>query len=74
MYYGMNSENIHTLSWLCLCTFVKLFMSYLNFEAVTYTVENVRGGIGQDPATEVTHLGWVNQPPHFSSVNAGTEG
>ena len=23
---------------------------------VTYTVENVGGGIGHDPATEVTHL------------------
>ena len=27
---------------------------------VTYTVENVGGGIGQDPATKVTHLG-LNQ-------------
>ena len=35
-------------------------MSYLNFEytkAVAYALENVGGGIGQDPATEVTHLG-----------------
>ena len=35
-------------------------MPYFNFEytkAVTYTVENVGGGIGQGPATEVTNLG-----------------
>ena len=34
-------------------------MPYFNFEytkAVTYTVENVGGGIGQDPATEVANL------------------
>ena len=40
-------------------TFVQLFMPYLNFEytkAVAYALENVGGGIGQDPATEVTHL------------------
>ena len=41
--------------------FVQLVMPYFNFEytkAVTYTVENVGGGgIGQDPATEVTNLG-----------------
>ena len=30
--------------------------------AVNYTVENVGFGSGQDPATEVTHLG-LNQPP-----------
>ena len=39
--------------------YVQLFMPYLNLEytkAVTYTVKNVGGGIGQDPATEVTHL------------------
>ena len=34
---------------------------------VTYTVENVGGGIGQDPATEATYLG-LNQPPFSSSV------
>ena len=41
-----------------------------NFEytkAVISAVENVGGGIGQDPATEVTHVG-LNQPPVFSSV------
>ena len=52
-------------------TLVRLFMPYLNFEytkaVVTYTVENVGGGIGQGPATEVTYLG-LNQPPFFSSV------
>ena len=35
-------------------------MPYFNFKytkAVTYTVENVGGGIGQGPATEVTNLG-----------------
>ena len=40
-----------------------------NFEytkAVIYTVVIVRGGTGQDPATEVTHLR-LNQPPVFSS-------
>ena len=49
-------------------TLVQLFMPYLNFEytkaVVTYTVENVGGGIGQGPATEVTYLG-LNQPPFF---------
>ena len=34
----------------------------------SYTVENV-GGNGQDPTTEMTHLG-LNQPPvFFSSVH-----
>ena len=45
-------------------------MPYWNFEytkAVIYTVVKVGGGIGQDPATEVTHLR-LNQPPVFSSV------
>ena len=40
--------------------FVQLVMPYFNFEytkAVTYTVENVGGGIGQDPATEVINPG-----------------
>ena len=44
-------------------------MPYWNFEytkAVIYTVVIVRGGTGQDPATEVTHLR-LNQPPVFSS-------
>ena len=36
-------------------------------KAVIYTVVKVGGGIGQDPATEVTHLR-LNQPPVFSSV------
>ena len=48
---------------------MQLFMPYLNFEytkAVISTVENVGGGIGQGPATEVTHVG-LNQPPFFSS-------
>ena len=47
-------------------------MPYWNFEytrAVISTVENVGGGIGQDPATEVTHVG-LNQPPVFSSVES----
>ena len=45
-------------------------MPYWNFEytkAVIYTVVKVGGGIGQDPATEVTHLR-LNQPPVFSSA------
>ena len=45
-------------------------MAYWNFEytkAVIYTVVKVGGGIGQDPATEVTNLR-LNQPPAFSSV------
>ena len=49
--------------------FVELFMPYWNFEytkAVISTVESVGGGIGQDPATKVTHVG-LNQPPVFSS-------
>ena len=40
-------------------------MPYWNFEYI-YTVVKVGGGIGQDPATEVTHLR-LNQPPVFSS-------
>ena len=39
--------------------FVKLFMPYWNFEytkAVINTVVKVGGGMGQDPATKVTHL------------------
>ena len=42
-------------------------MPYWNFEytkAVIYTVVKVGGGIGQGPATEVTHLR-LNQPPVF---------
>ena len=42
-------------------------MPYWNFEytkAVIYTVVKVGGGIGQDPATEVTHLR-LNQSPVF---------
>ena len=30
-------------------------------------LENVGGGIGQDPATKVTHLG-LNLPPVFAGV------
>jgi len=43
--------------------FVQLVMPYFNFEytkAITYTVENVVSGIGQDPATEVANLGLCN--------------
>ena len=46
-------------------------MPYWNFEytkAVIYTVVKVGGGIGQDPATEVTHVG-LNQPPVFSLLS-----
>ena len=46
-------------------------MSYLNLEytkAVTYTVENAGGGIGQSPATEVTHLELNQSPCSFFSV------
>ena len=46
-------------------------MPYWNFEytkVVIYTVVKVGGGIGQDPATEVTHLR-LNQPPVFSSIS-----
>jgi len=49
---------------------VQLFMPYYNLEytkALTYTMANVAGGIGQGPATEVTHLG-LNQLPVFSSI------
>ena len=46
-------------------------MPYWNFEytkAVTlHSTLLVGGGVGQDPATEVTHLR-LNQPPVFSSV------
>ena len=50
-------------------------MPYFNFEytkAVTYTVENVGGGIGQDPATEVTNLGWFvfsSDGTHYQVAN-----
>ena len=53
-------HNRWTSGWCVRTVFVQLVMSYFNFEytkAVTYTVENVGGGIGQDPATEVTNLG-----------------
>lgn len=49
---------------------MQLFMPYYNLEytkALTYTMANVAGGIGQGPATEVTHLG-LNQLPVFSSI------
>lgn len=36
-------------------------------KGLIHTVENVGGGIGHDPATEVTHLK-LNQLPVFSSV------
>ena len=42
-------------------------MPYWNFEytkAVIYTVVKVGGGIGQDPATEVTHL-WLKSTSSF---------
>ena len=48
--------------------------NYLCPLSTTHSVENVEGGIGQDPETEVTHLGWVNQPPHFFQCNSDTEG
>ena len=32
---------------------------YELLEILQYTVEEVGGGIGQDPATEVTHLGFA---------------
>ena len=50
-------------------------MPYWNFEytkAVIYTVVKVGGGIGQDPATKVTHLR-LNQPPVFSSVHVAIQ-
>ena len=48
-------------------------MPYWNFEytkAVIYTVVKVGGGIGQDPATEVTHLR-LNQPPVYTCGGSG---
>ena len=51
-----------------LSTFVQLFMHFEYTKAVTYTAENVGVDIGQDPATEVAHLG-LNQPPVFSSAS-----
>jgi len=38
-----------------------LFELWVHKGCNLYTVENVGGGIGQDPATEVTHLG-LNEP------------
>jgi len=43
-------------------------MPYWNFEYTKAVIYTVGGGIGQDPATEVTYLR-LNQPPVFSSVN-----
>ena len=60
MHYSEPLDGVYVI----LCT---LFMPYWNFEytkAVIYTVVKVGGGIGQDPATEVTHLR-LNQPPVF---------
>ena len=55
-------------------SWVQLFLAYFNSEYIHngcnlyLYVENVGGGIlGQDPATEVTHLEW-NQLQVFSSV------
>ena len=40
-------------------------------KAVTYTVENVGGGIGQDPAAEVTHLGFQFFPVFALALSPG---
>ena len=39
-----------------LCNYSCLFGTFEYTKVVIYTVENVGGGIGQDPATEVTQL------------------
>ena len=36
---------------------------------VTYTVENVGGGIGQDPATEVTQINLQSFPVWWPAIN-----
>ena len=54
--------------------FMQLFMPYLNFEytkPLTYTMQNVGGGIDQDPANEVANLG-LNQL-QFSPVKCEHE-
>ena len=50
---------------------ILLFIPYLKFvytKTVTYVVENVGGGIGQDLTAEVTQLR-LNQPPVFFQFN-----
>ena len=47
---------------LLLCNYSCLIWTLKSTKDVTYTVENVEGGIGQDPATEVTPFG-LNRPP-----------
>ena len=49
--------------YVVLCTYSCL-NGTLGTKAVISTVENVTGGVGQDLATEVIHVG-LNQPPVF---------
>ena len=44
-----------------------VYVILCNYSCLIGTVVKVGGGIGQDPATEVTHLR-LNQPPVFSSA------
>ena len=59
----MNSDGVDVP----LCNYSCFILSLSKqLKAVTYTVENVEGGIGQDLATEMTLLGHgLNQPPVF---------
>ena len=62
MHYSEPLDGVYVI----LCNYSCLI--YFEYtKAVIYTVVKVGGGIGQDPATEVTHLR-LNQPPVFSSV------
>ena len=54
--------------WLWFCATIHALFEPEYTKAVTYTVENVDGGIGREPTTEVTHLG-LNQPPVYSGVH-----
>ena len=61
MYSWMNSDNIYAPKvnlwavFMYFCATIHALFEYKGLH-VTYTVENVGGCIGQDPATEVTHL------------------
>ena len=59
MYYNEHLDGVYVV----LCTYSCL-NGALSTKAVISTVENVRGGVGQDLATEVIHVG-LNQPPVF---------
>ena len=60
MHYSEPLDGVYVF----LCNYSCLIGTFT--KAVIYTVVKMGGGMGQDPATEVTHLR-LNQPPVFSS-------